>query len=319
MEGERAHSGSAERRDDLEWVECVLCGGKESELALSAQERHLGTGEGFRIVRCARCGLMYLNPRPVRSAMTRYYPDAYSVFALRPQWTRPFSRWLDERRVHRLSRLLKGQGRALDVGCGRGELVAALRRAGIDAQGIDPSEHAVRNGVPGASGHLERGELETVPLGHGEFDLVVLSHVLEHCQDPSGLLVRLREVLRPGGYLYVEVPNASSWEARMLGQYWGGWDVPRHCYHFSPETLVRLLKQENFTVLRLSFSMVPTTCAWGVLNLASDFGVSAPLGRIAGHLRPLLKIVLLPLGALEALMHKSGVMAAICQKRDAGS
>jgi len=312
------HSDSAERREELEWVECILCGGKKSGLAVSARERHLGTGEEFRIVRCSGCRLMYLNPRPVRSVMPKYYTDSYSVFSVKPRWTRPFSTFLDARRVRRLRGLLRGQGRALDVGCGRGELVAALRRAGIDAHGIDPSEHAVRNAVPGAIGHVELGLVETAAVGQEEVDLVILSHVLEHCHDPGGLLLHVRRMLRPGGYLYVEVPNALSWEARALGQYWGGWDVPRHCYHFSPETLVRLLNQKSFTVLRVSFSMVPTTCAWGVLNVASDFGASAQLRRIAGHLRPLLKIVLLPLSALEALMRQSGVMAAICQKRDAG-
>lgn len=316
MSEEGARAERATPGDGLEWVRCGLCGGEESRLVVATRERHLGTGEGFRVVQCLSCGLMYVNPRPVPSAMSTYYPKDYSVFEDRSLWTRPFARFLDRRRAGPLSRLLGGQGRALDVGCGRGELVAALRRAGIEAEGIDPSWWAVQGAVPGAVGHVRHGALETAPMDREAFDLLIFSHVLEHCHDPDKALSCAHRMLRPGGYLYVEVPNAASWEAQLLAQYWGGWDVPRHCYHFSPDTLVRLLRQRGFTVLRVSFSIVPTMCAWGVINLMAGVGSSARVRHILHRLRPFLKLALLPVSTVGAIMHKGGMMSAICKKGD---
>ena len=136
-------------------------------------------------------------------------------------------------------RLLRRAGlsegaRVLDAGAGRGRLVAALRRAGFQASGIDPS----------GRGPVERRTIDE----HSEHDLdaVVLWHVLEHVDDPAGTLRRVRGWLRPGGMLLAGVPNLASLQARIAGDGWLHFDAPRHRIHLTATGLTALLERSGF-------------------------------------------------------------------------
>ena len=98
--------------------------------------------------------------------------------------------------------------RVLDLGCGTGRFVAALRDAGADVVGVELAETALRRArvnAPGADLRLVEPD-GSLPLDHGSVDLVWCSEVLEHVADTEHLLLEVRRVLRPGGRLLVTVP-----------------------------------------------------------------------------------------------------------------
>ena len=92
-------------------------------------------------------------------------------------------------------------------------------------------------------------------LPDNAFDLVILWHALEHLPDPSGALCAIRGLLRDGGRLVVAVPNLASWQARLLKARWFHLDVPRHLWHFTPETLEHLLRVTGFQVVARSYCL----------------------------------------------------------------
>jgi 2-polyprenyl-3-methyl-5-hydroxy-6-metoxy-1,4-benzoquinol methylase len=145
-------------------------------------------------------------------------------------------------------------GRALDVGCGNGHLVAALRARGWDAEGIDVDETAVadarRRGLPVRLGHLD-----TLAIPPGSMDAVTLRHVVEHVHDPGALLASCHRVLRSGGRLAIVTPNAGSALLRKYGADWIGFDLPRHLTIFNRRALDRLVSESGFTIER-SFTSV---------------------------------------------------------------
>ncbi len=155
--------------------------------------------------------------------------------------------------VHMLRRggLLRG-GRVLDVGAGHGRLVAALRRAGFDAHGIEPSRL-------GASIGADRG----LPIVRSsldehtdsELDAAVLWHVLEHVDDPVAALRRVHGWLRPDGLLLVGVPNVESAQARVGGRGWLHLDAPRHRLHLTPKGLTLALERSGFEVLEIKHAI----------------------------------------------------------------
>jgi SAM-dependent methyltransferase len=143
---------------------------------------------------------------------------------------------------------LPADARVLDVGAGRGRLVAMLREGGVDARGIEPSARSLE--LARAAGvALERRDV----FAHEDsgLDGVVFWHVLEHLDDPGAALLRSRSWLRPGGLLLVGVPNIGSLQAAIGGAGWLHLDAPRHRVHFTVDGAQRLLASSGFEPLRV--------------------------------------------------------------------
>jgi SAM-dependent methyltransferase len=144
-------------------------------------------------------------------------------------------------------------GRALDVGCGRGDLAVALRRRGWEVVGIEPSAAACA--VARARGiEAHAGTVGDVALPPASLDAAIFRHSLEHVVDPHADLVRVRAALRPGGLVLISVPNFASSQRRRFGSCWYHLDLPRHRMHFTSQGLTRLLERSGLVVDALTRS-----------------------------------------------------------------
>lgn len=164
-------------------------------------------------------------------------------------------RGLAERdRLRFLSRLPAGSS-VLEVGAGDGKLVAAMRAAGLDARGIDPSPAACAAaaalGVEVANVGVEEAAVEP-----GSLDAVVVWHALEHLDDPAASLRSIHAWLRPGGTIVVAVPNLASLQARIGGDRWFHQDVPRHRVHLTPAGATALIERSGYRVERVRHLLI---------------------------------------------------------------
>ena len=143
----------------------------------------------------------------------------------------------------------------LDVGAGRGGFVAAARRAGYEASGIELSEQGSR--VAATRGAPVRWQtLESTDIAPGSLDAVTMWHVLEHLDDPAGALERAASWLAPAGCLVIAVPNLASLQARIGGARWFHLDVPRHRSHFTPAGLDELLRRAGLRRVRTRHALI---------------------------------------------------------------
>jgi SAM-dependent methyltransferase len=221
---------------------------------------HRGRGS-FTFRRCRRCTLVYLSPRVSPAALGQYYDASYLPHRGAGAWGRfaalaaEGQRRTDGARVRRARRAARlGPAAAvLDVGCGRPTFLEALARAtgargtGIDLTDAGWSDEPARWAAAGLT--LREGTVEDGPPP-GPFDLVTMWHALEHDYRPLETLRRLREVVRPGGALIVEVPNFDSLTRRLHGSAWAGFHTPRHTAIYTPATLRALLERAEWTVER---------------------------------------------------------------------
>jgi SAM-dependent methyltransferase len=139
-----------------------------------------------------------------------------SFWADAPQDPEPWA-W-ERRRALLLAEAGPGE-RVLDLGCGAGRFVAALRDAGADPVGVEIAEAALeraRVNAPGADLRLVEPD-GSLPLEHGSIDLVWCSEVLEHVADTEHLLLEARRVLRRGGRLLITVPFHGRLKAALIG------------------------------------------------------------------------------------------------------
>ena len=228
---------------------CPACGaaGMAPWRAATPADGRAGEAARYTLMSCPACGSAAL--RGPEAGPELYESGTYA--ATRPWIDRllePYRRLIDLDRL----RLLGGVGdseRVLEVGAGRGRLLAALARRGVDATGIEPSRTlwtaARQHGVTIVNTSLEEAE---VP--RGSRDLVILWHVLEHLDRPALALERIRPWLAEGGRAVVAVPNLASLQASLGGDRWFHQDVPRHRVQFTADGLERLLARSGFTPVK---------------------------------------------------------------------
>jgi SAM-dependent methyltransferase len=227
---------------------CAYCLGPLLGRFADVPDWRFGTGAPADVYRCASCGALAAGRVPGDEEVASWYDDYYT-HGLEPATPRLWSRlWPTPRRRREMLELRRyftppgTTGRLLDVGTGAGERLLEFAGEGWDVVGQDLDPKA---------GHLakERG-IEVLHCQVGElvgreepFDLIGLTHVLEHAVDPAGLLQACAALLAPDGRLCVISPNARSAGVLLFGRWWFGLEQPRHLAIPTLESLQRLTER----------------------------------------------------------------------------
>jgi SAM-dependent methyltransferase len=224
-------------------------------LALCTPDGHpLGTG--YDVVSCDDCGTGFADVPDGQAYYDAYYADS-AKYAGEAAADRPDAGLVAESPhtaarmagiADRLRTVIRDRNaRILDVGCANGSLLAALRRIGYtDLVGLDPAP-ASRH-IAGAvhDVRVETGTLSALPASLGTFDFVSMIGVLEHVWDTDDAVAAVRAVVRPGGVLWVDVPDASRYLAPYIAPFQDF--SSEHVNHFSAASLERLASRHGFRV-----------------------------------------------------------------------
>lgn len=133
----------------------------------------------------------------------------------------------------------------LDVGCGNGDYLSLASEVGWKVKGVEPDPKALK--VARARGlEVVQGSLEEIANAGELFDVITMSHVIEHVHDPVNFVKLAYKCLQPGGILYIDTPNIESWGAKRFGKNWRGIETPRHLVLFSQSGLENILSQASF-------------------------------------------------------------------------
>ena len=231
---------------------CPVCENRVTE-ALHSQKFILHEGHplanGYDVVACTVCGMVYADTGSPQSAYDALYHDACKYQDTRTSTGGGESAW-DAERLAETARTISSIAeertrRILDIGCANGGLLEALRALGyVNLAGIDPAPACVANTRDrGLEAHV--GSLSAIPEGIEPFDIVILSHVLEHVRDLHSALAGVRRLLQEGSRVYIEVPDAT--------RYWEFVNAPfqdfntEHINHFSGTCLDNLARQHGLT------------------------------------------------------------------------
>lgn len=222
----------------LEHVPCNLCGAKNTHPFARRQ--------GFDVVTCAECGLVYVNPRLGLTALVdqyngnessriQYYLDA------EPADRRSFAPVLET-----VQHLLPGRGRFLDIGPNVGNCLVLAREFGWQVAGIEINADAARHCREVRGLDVHAGTLDERPFPPCSFDAVLMGDVIEHLPDPRRALEQVRELLRPGGLVAVSTPDIDGWAGRALQI-----KPEEHLYYFSRATMKALLERSGYDVVQV--------------------------------------------------------------------
>lgn len=230
----------------IHYQQCPVCNGSEIQPVLSARDFTV-SGQPFSIWECADCGLRFTQDVPDQETIGPFYQsDAYIshsdtkkglVNAIYHQ-VRNFT--LKQKRKLIIRVTGKMQGRILDIGAGTGAFLDQMHQRGWKVTGLEPDAGA--RSVAAEKYRLELLELSGLTKPDpGTYDAITMWHVLEHVHELHSYIHTIRELLVPGGVLVLALPNYKSEDARIYGENWAAYDVPRHLYHFCPASVKKLL------------------------------------------------------------------------------
>lgn len=272
----------------------------------------------FNLVRCASCGLVYLNPRPDPGELGAYYDDPYRLWqSASESGLQARFRRMGARRKLKAVEVCGARGRLLDVGCGNGDFLLEAGLRGWDAAGTEFDAQQAGYAARRSGADVRPGELSGCGFGEGSFDVITMWHVLEHMPDPLATLEAALSLLKPGGFIFVAVPDCSSWAARLFGRHWAGYDAPRHLQNFPAGTLKKTLTRAGFnnagaTYFMGTYDNVKISLDFLIKDRVSRPGARRALLLLAGN--PLARVLLTPVAMLLQRLDKGTVVTVRAQK-----
>ncbi|MDG4839709.1 class I SAM-dependent methyltransferase [Micromonospora sp. WMMD967] len=222
---------------DHRTTQCLVCG------PTRAHRPRLG---GL-LRRCEGCGFSWTAPD--QTAVDHSYDEDYFASGGYDDYFRAEPRRFEAKRRLRWLLSTVRPTVLLEAGCAGGYFLEAAHHAGITASGIEVSHAAARFARDHLHMPVQQGYFETIAPTLTA-DAVCAFHVLEHVEDPRAFLHAAHTTLTPGGWLALEVPNIASAAAQRLGTAWSGLQPRYHRWHFTPDSLVRLVTDAGFEVVR---------------------------------------------------------------------
>lgn len=229
---------------------CMICGSTQFDPFLTCKD-YTVSQEKFNIVSCKGCGFKFTNPRPDDDQIGRYYKS--ENYVSHSNTTKGLINKLYHLvRSHTLKKKLQlissyvSRGTIIDYGCGTGMFLKTCKEAGWTTFGFEPDSDARKIASEGGLDVVDSKQSLRSKLGSSKADVISLWHVMEHVTDVDETLAFFRETLSDKGTLIIAVPNHTSYDGSYYKEFWAGYDVPRHLYHFSPESIEALLKKAGF-------------------------------------------------------------------------
>jgi len=240
----------------FEEVVCNLCGSKDSSVYLTRGDLNTFLPGSFTLVVCRNCGLVYQNPRPSKESFEQIYPSDYDQYDQRLHTESTIRRVSHQyglrKRVNLILKYRKN-GTLLDLGCATGDFLHEMaKQRGWEVSGVEPnlqaSAYARSLGL-----NVITTTIDKIEFSGGQFDIITMWNVVEHLFDPIKTLEKIAHLLKPDGILIITTPNLECLDARLFGQFWIGFELPRHFYVFSNQTIRRLLTATGYSLIETRF------------------------------------------------------------------
>ena len=314
-------------------LKCDLCGCRNFKKLYEKIE------EGSQILECLSCGFVFVYPQSTAGKeLDSYYQDATAVndndlvrfkkmlnrlnSPIRKAILKEFYGYKNITTTWKngLSKIFaflmlpfyckgiitfQGQGRILDIGCGSGLSLLLLKSIGWEVYGVEVNKfacnYAAKIGV-----NIFWGELEKANFAPEFFDVIKITHVLEHLPSPDLAFAQMKRILKPGGTIYLETPNLKSFAASCFKEKWLG--IGGHVTSFSAETLSYIGKKYGLSMKKIRFKSSKGI----ILNSLDYFWLDKfkrPLPNLILKNKTFYVLIVKPLCAVLNLFHRGDTVS----------
>ena len=234
---------------------CPVCEGNNSQVILLGKD-YSTSKEEFPISKCSNCGFVFTQNAPNEENIGRYYNNANYVShsdTNKGLFFKVYHKVRDYMLKQKSKLVIKETGKTngnlLDIGSATGYFLNKMQNKGWAVNGIEQDENAIALGKEKFNVEAKSPEA-LFNIENNSLDCITLWHVLEHIHQLDKTLVKINQILKPGGVLIVAVPNHESFDANYYDKHWAGWDIPIHLWHFSTQSMNSLMDKHGFKVTK---------------------------------------------------------------------
>ncbi len=237
----------------IHYTHCPVCAAENIAPALTAKD-HTVSQKDFAVWHCANCTARFTQDVPGQDAIGPYYQsDKYISHSdtkkgvVNSLYHLVRKRTLNAKLQLVMQQVGMAKGELLDIGCGTGAFLNTMKMAGWGITGLEPDASA-------RSKAKELYQLEPLSpeklfeLKAGSYHAITMWHVLEHVHELHAYIGQLQQLLTANGKIFIAVPNYTSKDAAVYKENWAAYDVPRHLYHFSPQSMAQLIAPYNLKI-----------------------------------------------------------------------
>jgi len=230
---------------------CPACGEKKMTHVLDAKDYTVSKNT-FGIVRCSSCDLLFTSPRPEAENAGYFYKSENYISHSNTQ------KGLINKLYHAVRNITlkqktaliqseqKGEKKLLDIGCGNGHFLHACQQAGWNITGMELDPDTAARAAELTQQKIYPN-LSAIPV-KDKFEMITLWHVLEHVYELDDYFEFFKNRINTGGKLLLALPNSKSFDAGYFKEFWAAYDVPRHIYHFNPQTIQSVARKHGFVL-----------------------------------------------------------------------
>ena len=237
----------------IHYTSCPICKSDLIAAQLTAKD-YTVSQNNFCIWECDACTARFTQDVPEQDAIGAYYASENYIShsdtkkgIINSLYHLVRKRTLGAKRRLVINETGVMKGEILDIGCGTGAFLDTMKQADWKINGLEPDEIARTKAIELYNiNPQESGKLFELPAG--TYNAVTMWHVLEHVHQLHAYIKQIGELLAPNGKLFIAVPNYTSKDAAIYKEHWAAYDVPRHLYHFSPQSMEKLLSMHGLQV-----------------------------------------------------------------------
>jgi 2-polyprenyl-3-methyl-5-hydroxy-6-metoxy-1,4-benzoquinol methylase len=233
---------------------CPICKSHNIKHFIQGKD-FLTTQESFNIEKCESCGFLFTQDFPSEKHIGSYYlSDNYishsdSRNGLFNKLYHRVRRYMLKSKAKLVEKQWAEKGTLLDIGAGTGYFANEMKQRGWRVSAMEKNPEA-RNFIQ-KNWHIDaQDENALSQIQQHSFQVITLWHVLEHLEHLHEIMQQLHSILQHNGTLIIALPNAASYDAKKYKSFWAAYDLPRHLWHFTPQTFALLASQHQFKIVK---------------------------------------------------------------------
>ena len=238
----------------IHYTSCPICASDLIQEQLSAKDYTVSQKQ-FSIWQCNACTVRFTQDVPGQDAIGEFYASENYIShsdtkkgIINSLYHLVRKRTLGSKRRLVINEVGMLKGKILDIGCGTGAFLNTMKEAGWSINGLEPDTLSRTKAVELYEIHPQSSE-KLFDLKPSTFNAITMWHVLEHVHELHAYIKKIGELLAANGKLFIAVPNYTSTDAEIYGAYWAAYDTPRHLYHFSPQSMEKLVSMHGLKII----------------------------------------------------------------------